>query len=207
MARHGQTHSNILGRYAGRSSESLTELGRAQVMELAARLALIGLGEVWSSEIARARESAEIVASVLGVPLSLDPRLNELVMGPWEGLTEGQVEDRYPDAYVLWSTMPDRLTLDGRETLGALAVRVGAVVRRAADRPRPVLLMTHVAPIRVAILTALGLPLYLYKRISVGNGDCACIGANGDGTDARRLGEQRSIGDDVRLGDGKSSAG
>jgi probable phosphoglycerate mutase len=174
-------------------------------MELAARVALSGLGEIWSSEIARARESAQIVGAVLGLPVRLEPRVNELVMGSWEGLTEAEVEERYPDAYALWCTMPDRLTLEGRETLGALARRVGDVVRAATVRPRPVLLMMHVAPIRVAVLTALGLPLRLYRHIHVSNGDCAVIGPSAYGTDARRLGQQRSMGDEVCFGGGETS--
>src|SRR2546422_10863001 len=96
-------------------------------------------------------------------------------MGPWEGLTEAQVADRFADAYALWCTLPDRLALDGRETLAAVAGRVTAALSDAAGRPRPLLLMTHVAPLRVAVLRTLGLPLRPYKRGHGPNGDCGPV--------------------------------
>src|SRR2546425_262243 len=82
---------------------------------------------------------------------------SEMQLGPWEGLTETQVAQGYPNAHALWCTLPDRLVLEGRETLGALAERVNAAVGDAAHEPHPVLLMTHVAPIRVVMLAVLRL--------------------------------------------------
>ena len=191
VARHGQTESNLLRRYAGYSSEPLTKTGRRQMCGLAAQLALCGIAEIWTSAVTRARESAHLVSQVLSVPVRVDPRLNELRMGPWEGLTEAQVADRFADAYALWCTLPDRLALDGRETLAAVAARVTAALSDAASRPRPVLLMTHVAPLRVAVLRTLGLPLRLYKRVHVPNGDCVRVDRKR--CEVRPLGEDRSL--------------
>ncbi|HYT05335.1 MAG TPA: histidine phosphatase family protein [Gemmatimonadales bacterium] len=191
LARHGQTESNLLRRYAGYSSEPLTETGRSQMGGLAAQLSLCGIAEIWTSAVTRARASAHVVSQMLSVPVRVDSRLNELRMGPWEGLTEAQVAHRFPDAYALWCTLPDRLALDGRETLGAVAARVTAAMRDAASRPRPVLLMTHVAPLRVAVLHSLGLPLRLYKRVHVSNGDCVRV--DRARCEIYRLGEDRSL--------------
>jgi broad specificity phosphatase PhoE len=191
LARHGQTESNLLRRYAGASSESVTHAGRAEMSGLAARLGACGIAEIRTSDVTRARESADVIGRVLSVPVRVDARLNEMRMGPWEGLTEVEVAARFPEAYTLWRTVPDRLTLDGRETLDELAVRVAAAVRDAAQRPAPVLLMTHVAPIRVAVLRALGLSLALYKHVRVHNGTCVRI--HGVHADVHRLGEARSL--------------
>ena len=191
LARHGQTESNLLRRYAGYSPETLTAMGRGQIGGLAAQLGLAGIAEIWTSEVARARESAELVGSVLSIPVRADARLNEMRMGPWEGLTEQQVAEQFPDAYAVWCTVPDRLALEGRESLAVLATRVRAVVNDAVRQPHPVLLMTHVAPMRVAVLCALGLPLRLYKRVHVANGDCVHVDqVQGE---AHRLGEGRSL--------------
>ncbi|HEV8382704.1 MAG TPA: histidine phosphatase family protein [Gemmatimonadales bacterium] len=175
LARHGETESNLERRYAGYSAEPLTETGRSQMGGLAAQLGRCGIAEIWTSAVARARESAHLVSQMLRAPVRVDSRLNELRMGPWEGLTEAQVADRFPDAYALWCTLPDRLVLDGRETLEAVAARVTAAMRDAASRPGPVLLMTHVAPLRVAVLHTLGLPLRLYKLVHVSNGACVRV--------------------------------
>ena len=197
LARHGQTESNLLRRYGGASSESLTDAGRAEIGGLAARLGVCGIAEIRTSEVTRARESADLIGRVLGLPVRVDARLNEMRMGPWEGLTEVEVAARFPEAYTMWHTVPDRLTLDGRETLDELAARVVAAVRDAAQQPAPVLLMTHVAPIRVAVLSALGLSLALYKHLRVHNGTCVTI--HPVQADAHRLGEARSLRDELSL--------
>lgn len=175
LARHGETESNLQRRYAGYGSEPLTAAGRAQMGALAARLGPHGIGEIWTSEVSRARESAELVAAILSVPVRTDPRLNEIRMGPWEGLTEIEVAQRFPNEHALWSTLPDRLDLPGRETLAALAARVVGAVTDAGRLGRNVLVVSHVAPIRVTILTALGMPLSNYKRLHVSNGDAVMV--------------------------------
>jgi broad specificity phosphatase PhoE len=199
MARHGETHSNRVGRYAGRSSESLSDAGRRQMADLASRLAAYGVGEVWTSEIARAQQSAEIVAHALGLPIRVDDRLNEIVMGPWEGLTEAQIATRFPDAYALWQTRPDSVRLDGRETLEHVASRVLAVLRETVPRPRPVLLITHVAPLRTAVLEVLGVSLRYYKRVGVSNAECIIVDYNA--RDVRRLGASRPLRDELGIVD------
>jgi broad specificity phosphatase PhoE len=198
LARHGETASNVLRCYAGSSAEPLTPLGQTQVRSLAARLGHYGISEIWTSEVARARQSAEIVAAALGVGVRADARLNEMRMGPWEGLTEDEVAVRYPDDYQTWLTSPDRLRLPGRETLETLADRVMEAVRDAVQTPRTVLLMTHVAPIRVAALRTLEVPLDRYKRLCVRNVDCLAVDLAV--AEVRRLGEARSLRHEI--GDG-----
>jgi len=172
VARHGEVVSNGLKRYAGGSSESLTERGAHQAQALATLVAEQGIREVWTSEVARAVQTAQIVSARLGVPLRRDPRLNEMILGPWEGLTEEEVERQFPEAYRLWNHRPDQLALDGRETLMALARRVVPALEDAGRAEGAVLCVTHVAPVRVAALSVLGLPLSRYKGLQVPNGEC-----------------------------------
>lgn len=195
LARHGQTESNVQGRYAGFSDESITDAGRAQMNVLASRLAACGVAEIWTSEVPRARDSADVVARVLGAPIRADARLNEMRLGPWEGLTEAEVARAFPSAHALWCVLPDQLVLEGRETLDEVAVRVSSAVSDAAQQKHPILLISHVAPIRVAVLTTLGLPLSQYKRLSMGNGDGVVI--DRVKAEARRVGEDRSLHDEI----------
>lgn len=203
LARHGQTESNVQGRYAGYSDESITDAGRGQMSALALRLAPCGVGEVWTSEVPRARDSAEVVAQVLGTPLRVDARLNEMRLGPWEGMTEEEVARAFPSAHALWCVLPDQLVLEGRETLDEVAARVSSAVSDAARQKHPVLLLSHVAPIRVAVLTALGLPLSRYKGLRMDNGDGVVIDHAND--QARRVGEDRSLQDELPISGPKSS--
>jgi broad specificity phosphatase PhoE len=120
-------------------------------------------------------ESATLISRALGIPLQEDARLAEMSMGPWEGLTEAEVELTYPREYLIWNTTPARLEMKGRETLSVLASRVMEVVEEARRQTRPVLLMTHVAPMRVAALSVLGLDLNCYKRLHVPNAACLIL--------------------------------
>jgi broad specificity phosphatase PhoE len=191
IARHGQVPANCRGLYAGRSGEPLTEEGRRQAEALSERVSGCGIAEVWTSEIARAVETAEIVGARLGVPMRRERRLNEMLLGSWEGLTEEEVADRFPDQFWLWNERPDQLCVEGRETLAMVAERAQAVVSEAALGSRPVLLVTHVALVRVVALRILGLPLGRYKAVAVPNGEVMMVGPAA-GT-VRRLGTGHSL--------------
>ena len=175
VVRHGQTASNLRRRYAGREPEPLTAEGRRESSHMALGLRDAGLSAIWTSRIARARETAAILSSALEIPLRDDARLDEMLLGPWEGLTEDEIGGRYPPEFQLWNTRPDLLHLPGRETLSELAIRVGPVLADAASQTEPVLLVTHVAVIRVLALTVLGLELAAYKRLPVPNLSCMKI--------------------------------
>ncbi len=191
LARHGETESNCERRYAGRNEEGLTAGGRSQVLALARMLSDKGIEAIWTSPVLRAVESAEILSQELGIPHRKDARLAEMLMGPWEGLTEAEVEHAYPREYHLWNTVPASLAINGRETLRILAGRVMSVVDDAARSMRPVLLMTHVAPIRVTALHTLDLDLNNYKRLTIPNAACVLVD-RGRG-DVRRLPEHTPV--------------
>ncbi len=191
LLRHGETASNSVGQYAGRGTEPLLASGREQMARLARRLRGARIEAVWTSTVRRAVESAEILACELGLPVKLESRLDEMAMGPWEGLTEAEVAAQYPEAFRLWLQRPDRLQLDGRETLSQLARRVVPVLKSAATGPGPKLLVTHVAPIRVVTLETLGLPMRLYKSVKVGNADCFLV--EYERGEVKRLGASTSV--------------
>ena len=82
LARHGQTSWNALGRLQGHTDIELNDVGREQARELAARLASAELTAVWASDLARARQTGEIVAAALGLaPPTVDPDLRERCFG------------------------------------------------------------------------------------------------------------------------------
>ena len=102
--RHGRTEWNAAGRFQGQLDPPLDEVGRRQARSAALHLAA-PLPEgtvVVSSDLVRAAETAVALTDVLGVPLRLDPRLREVGMGSWEGLTRQEVAERHPDQYADW---------------------------------------------------------------------------------------------------------
>ena len=88
LVRHGETDWNAAGRLQGHSDRPLNDYGRRQARELADRLADgEAITAIYASDLMRARETADIVAARLGLPVAVDPDLREKNWGSWEGLT------------------------------------------------------------------------------------------------------------------------
>ena len=155
LARHGETDWNLAGRWQGHTDVPLNATGRAQAAALAERLRREGIEAVATSDLARARHTAEIVAGALGVPVAVvDPDLREQRFGRFEGLTPGECERRFPDDWARYVADP-HAGPPGGESRSALCQRVVRAVRGAAARlPGPALLVTHGGALR-ALLAAL----------------------------------------------------
>ena len=87
LSRHGETDWNAEGRWQGHTDKPLNDNGRGQARALAESLRRTGLAGVVSSDLLRARETAEIVAAALGLTIDyFDPDLRERTIGVFEGL-------------------------------------------------------------------------------------------------------------------------
>ena len=90
LARHGETDWNAVGRLQGHTDTPLNDFGRRQAAKLAESLAGDGIAAIYSSDLSRARETAEIVAVRVGLPVNVEPDLREKNWGSWEGLTPAE---------------------------------------------------------------------------------------------------------------------
>ena len=90
LVRHGETDWNAAGRLQGHTDRPLNVYGRRQARALADRLAGDGIQAVYASDLARARETAEILGARLGLDVVVDPDLREKDWGSWEGLTSDE---------------------------------------------------------------------------------------------------------------------
>lgn len=165
LARHGESDWNRARRWQGHADRPLTDLGRRQARELAERLADVELDAVYSSDLQRASETAEIVARSQGLDVTTMPELREVDVGSWSGLTRTEAEERFPEAYVRWTAGAEGWE-DG-ETYEELAARVvGAVHEIAEHFPGDrVLVVAHGGSIRVIHAAALGIDVHTYRRI------------------------------------------
>jgi probable phosphoglycerate mutase len=142
--RHGRTSWNAEGRFQGQLDPPLDQVGRDQADRAAAQLATVLSTHgtvVASSDLVRAATTAGALAALLGVPLRLDPRLRELSLGSWEGLTREEVAVHHPEQYADW--------LAGRPVVGRGSEEPDVVAHRAlaalADLPAAevAVLVTH----------------------------------------------------------------
>jgi len=158
LVRHGETDWNAEGRLQGHTDRPLSDYGRRQAQALAEELADEPLDALYASDLARARETAEIVGARLGLPVVLEPDLREKNWGTWEGLTP---TERAEVEFVGESTEQHE-----ERTLGAL--------RRIAERHPGgrILVVTHGGSVRRAQTAALGLALPVVANC--GRWSCAC---------------------------------
>ena len=102
LVRHGETDWNRDRRFQGHADPGLNDTGRVQALELADELAAERIDAIYASDLARARETAEIIAGRVGAPVVLDRELREIDVGEWQGLTWPEIEQRYPDGVRNW---------------------------------------------------------------------------------------------------------
>lgn len=166
LARHGETDWNAERRFQGHADRPLNARGRAQAEALAERLAPAPLAAVYASDLARARETAEIVARRHGLPVVTRPDLKEVDVGSWSGLTTDEARTRHPEAFSRWRDEGQPGWADGEtyEEMRARALR--AVLEIGAEHAgETVLVVAHGGTIRALLATALGLDVHEYRHV------------------------------------------
>ena len=139
LARHGETDWNRDGIWQGHGDPSLNELGRRQAAELAARLADVSVDALYSSDLRRAYETAEIIGKTKGLEITADSDLREIDIGAWSGLTRAEIEERFPGM--------DRQDGETSDAFDARAIGVLHRIAKAHEGER-VLVVTHGGVVR-----------------------------------------------------------
>ena len=135
LARHGETDWNLERRVQGHTDRPLNESGRAQALALADRLSTESLDAVYSSDLARARETAAVIAARHGLDVIETSDLREKDFGSWEGMTDTEIMARFPQRpsrRMGGRREPRRACRPGR--CGAQGNRGGASRRAGAGR-------------------------------------------------------------------------
>jgi probable phosphoglycerate mutase len=160
LLRHGATVHTPDRRFSGSGGDDppLSDDGHRQV-RLAAQVLASG-GQVDAlvcSPLRRARETAQVVADVLGLPVREDDAWRECSFGQWDGLTMAQVGERWPDELAAWQASTS-VAPPGGESFDDVERRVRvARDRTLARHPRQrVLVVTHVTPIKQLVRLAIG---------------------------------------------------
>ena len=166
LARHGQSDWNAAGRWQGHADRPLTALGLRQAAELAEELAGVALDAVYSSDLRRARETAEAVAAPRGQTVIVLTQLREVDVGSWSGLTRAEAKERFPQAFRRWADGGQGW--DDGETYEHMAERVVEAVRDLAEGHAggTLLVVSHGGPIRALHAVALGLDVTQHRRLA-----------------------------------------
>lgn len=129
LVRHGQTEANLRGVFCGLTDLALTPLGVEQAGDVASWLADVAFADGVSSQLLRARHTADIVLA--GHPLNADinDQLNEMNFGEWEMRHHHDLQREDPDAWAAWVTDWQQASPTGGESFIQFSDRVESVVQ------------------------------------------------------------------------------
>lgn len=188
LVRHGETDWNRELRWQGHHDTPLNARGREQARALAESLAGAPIAAVYSSDLRRASDTAEIVAGRLKLAVHVHASLRELDVGNWAGQTLAELRARYPAPVSRWEQTGER-GWSGGESHEAMAARVLEAVRTiaVAHEGGEVLVVSHGGPIRALRALAAGLDYPRDRRSAARSENCEVLPiAVEDGT-IRRL--------------------
>jgi len=153
LARHGQTNDNLEPiRVQGFTDTPLNEEGRRQAHELAGRVAAMDIAALWTSDLSRAAETAEIVGQRIGLRPRPDRRLREGDRGVWEGRRFIDIQREDPEGYAAWRRAGADFRFPGGESLQEHSDRVAAALRDIhAEGELPALVVCHRGSIRAVL--------------------------------------------------------
>jgi probable phosphoglycerate mutase len=153
LIRHAESSWNAARRWQGHGDPPLSDRGRAQSRALARELARETIDVLVSSDLRRAVETAAIIGQARGLQPQLDPRLRELDMGDWEGLTSDEIERKAGDVLRRLNEGDLDVRPGGGESLREMEQRASSAVTELVDanRGRRLAIVTHLGVIRALL--------------------------------------------------------
>ncbi len=159
IIRHGESEWNLERRWQGWLDSELTSLGLEQARHRAAGLASNGFAPVCvhSSDLGRARRTAEIIADALAAPVRLDDGFRERSGGDFEGCTAEEIDERWPGVRDAWRR-GEISCPPGGEDDDMVFARFDAALVRAVEAGVPSVIVTHGGALRL-VATRAGVPV------------------------------------------------
>ncbi len=158
LLRHGRaTPPNQKRRFIGQTDLPLSPEGVKEALAVGKAIEEMPLDRLYSSDLERARQTAEVVARFVDVPIRLEPCLREIDLGSWEGLEIATVKRAQPEAYEARGWDFEGFRPPGGESFGDLANRVLPFLTDLASFPGNVLLVGHSGVFRVFLASVLGI--------------------------------------------------
>lgn len=151
--RHGRTSWNSINRFQGQEDVPLDEVGKDQVRRAAQTLIGLKPTHIIASDLERARDTAQALADIAGLKISLDPDLRETFAGSWQGLTRNEIIERYPDDFAAWGGDSD-MRPGGGETRLEVAERVTRGIAKGLELVPPggtLIVASHGGALRAAL--------------------------------------------------------
>lgn len=170
LARHGQTDWNLEGRWQGQSPDApaLNEAGRAQALAILDQAQDLDFSTIYASDLPRARQTADLLARPLGLPVTLEPRLREMDLGMWEGMLYDDIRMQFPHEFSQRARNPMSTRAPCGESPMDVAERVIPAMDEIAARHagESVLIVSHGISLAILACHARGIPLdQVYEHV------------------------------------------
>jgi alpha-ribazole phosphatase len=161
LLRHGAVQGAETRRFIGHLDVPLSSTGERQCAAQADRLRHVALAAVFSSDLSRARRSAEIIAAPHGLLPVAVAALREMAMGRWDGLTAEEIRAREPEAFADWMRRVGEFPFPEGESVPDLVARAVPAFEAitAAHAGQPIAIVAHGGTNRALLCHVFGLPL------------------------------------------------
>ncbi|HET7069599.1 MAG TPA: histidine phosphatase family protein [Nocardioides sp.] len=178
VVRHGETDWNRSGRAQGHADIPLNDTGRVQAQAVARLLAGFGPVRLWSSDLVRARQTAEAIAETTGLAMECDSRLREYDVGERSGLTLQEAAERYPEEYAAYRSRRSATLVPGEETTEQVRDRVVPALLSCFSGLGPGqtgIAVLHGACLRVGLMGLIGWPWEQARALQVIENGAFCM--------------------------------
>jgi probable phosphoglycerate mutase len=182
LVRHGETTFNHEGRVQGWLDVPLNEHGLQQAERIAHRLTHDTIHAIYSSDLSRARVTAEAIGQALNLPVQLDERLREHMLGEIQGLNSEEIREKFPERFAQQAASPlKRIPAPGEEPLEQFAARAQSFMQAiAAKHPEQnVVAVSHGGTLHLLLALYLGMDLQRPFSFHFGNASLSKVSYDG----------------------------
>lgn len=160
LVRHGQTEWNLSHKMQGHQDLPLTSLGVIQAEALKKAMNDVHIDVVMTSTSMRAVKTTEILTKDRDICMIKSDHFREICLGIWEGRSQWEIEEEYPDQYHLFWNDPEKFSVEGSETLGDVARRALRELHHFLSiyRGKSLLIVSHTVLIKVLMSSFEGRP-------------------------------------------------
>ena len=173
IVRHAESNWNKKGIFQGQKNPKLSSNGLIQASKIHFWLKGIPVDYIYSSDLERAKRTAQILNSTLNVPIEITENIREIGFGQWEGLKRNEVQAKYPDEFNEW--IRNGLILEKIQDAETLNDLTGRLIQFIADvklkhtDDKTILIVSHGGTIRILAKMLLGIPVEQSISMSTNN--------------------------------------
>lgn len=171
LVRHGETKWNALGKFQGCKDIELSDEGIFQANFLRERLENT-FDYIYASPLIRALNTANVICSNMDMKPLTEPALKEINFGEWEGLTIKEIEELYPDNFVIWRDDEIDAPLCGGDLsirLASIRAKEGILNLVQKHKNKTIIIVSHGGIIKAGLIGLFDWNMTMYHKINLGN--------------------------------------